>query len=141
MRVREVVSIGRINALLHHAHDHWKAVWVVVLNAVARRVIESRRGMHKERVFTYRSKPLGKLHSSAWKRAWKAAKLPTEPGILKAFTIFAIRLADDYAVRVFLWKPVKRCLVMPMRHHNTLLGCRAQRAHQRIRIHCESWQD
>ena len=56
---------------------------VVVLNAVARRVIESRRGMHKERVFTYRSKPLGKLHSSAWKRAWKAAKLPTEPGILK----------------------------------------------------------
>ncbi len=20
-------SIGRINALLHHAHDHWKAVW------------------------------------------------------------------------------------------------------------------
>ncbi|MBT5218096.1 MAG: tyrosine-type recombinase/integrase [Woeseia sp.] len=56
---------------------------VVVLNTVARRVIESRRGMHKERVFTYRSKPLGKLHSSAWKRAWKAAKLPTEPGILK----------------------------------------------------------
>ncbi len=56
---------------------------VVVLNAVARRVIESRRGIHKERVFTYRSKPLGKLHSSAWKRAWKAAKLPTEPGIMK----------------------------------------------------------
>jgi hypothetical protein len=50
---------------------------------VARRVIESRRGMHRERVFTYRSKPLGKLHSSAWKRA-------------------------------FLWKLVKRCLVMRM---------------------------
>ena len=56
---------------------------VVVLNAVARRVIESRRGKHAERVFTYRGKPIGKLHSSAWKRAWKAASLPTEPGILK----------------------------------------------------------
>jgi len=56
---------------------------VVVLNAVARRVIEARRGIHAERVFTYRGKPIGKLHSSAWKRAWKAAKLPTEPGILK----------------------------------------------------------
>ncbi len=56
---------------------------VVVLNAVARRVIESRRGLHAERVFTYKGNPIGKLHSSAWKRAWKAAKLPTEPGILK----------------------------------------------------------
>lgn len=56
---------------------------VVVLNAVARRVIESRRGVHAERVFTYKCNPIRKLHSSAWKRGWKAAKLPTEPGILK----------------------------------------------------------
>ena len=56
---------------------------VVVLNAVARRVIEARRDLHGERVFTYKGNPIGKLHSSAWKRAWKAAKLPTEPGILK----------------------------------------------------------
>ena len=39
--------------------------------------------MGGERVFTYRGRPIAKLHSSAWKRAWKAAKLPTEPGILK----------------------------------------------------------
>ncbi len=45
---------------------------VVVLNAVAHRVIESRRSMHAERVFTYRGRPVGKLHSSAWRRAWKA---------------------------------------------------------------------
>ncbi|MDH3428962.1 MAG: tyrosine-type recombinase/integrase [Gammaproteobacteria bacterium] len=56
---------------------------VVVLNAVARRVIESRRGKQAERVFTYKGKSIAKLHSSAWKRAWKAVNLPTEPGILK----------------------------------------------------------
>ena len=56
---------------------------VVVLNAVARRVIEARRGEHKEFVFTYRDRRMSKLHSSAWKRAWRAAGLPTENGILK----------------------------------------------------------
>src|SRR5690606_16718847 len=43
---------------------------VVVLNAVASRVIESRRGIHKDFVFTYRGRPMTKLHGSAWKRAW-----------------------------------------------------------------------
>lgn len=56
---------------------------VVVLNAVARRVIESRRGIHAERVFTYRGRPVGKLRSSAWRRAWRVVGLPDEPGILK----------------------------------------------------------
>jgi integrase len=56
---------------------------VVMLNMVAKRVIESRRGIHKEYVFTYRDHPVTKLHNSAWKRAWIAAKLPTEQGILK----------------------------------------------------------
>jgi integrase len=56
---------------------------VVVLNSIARRVIESRRGTHKERVFTYRGKPVRKLRSSAWRRAWRVVSLPTEPGILK----------------------------------------------------------
>jgi integrase len=56
---------------------------VVVLNTIARRVIESRRGIHKEYVFTYRGNPVGKLNNTAWKRAWKKAKLPTEQGILR----------------------------------------------------------
>jgi integrase len=56
---------------------------VVVLNTVAKRVIESRRETHKEFVFTYRGNPVGKLRTSAWKRAWKKAGLPTEQGILK----------------------------------------------------------
>jgi integrase len=56
---------------------------VVVLNTVAKRVIEARRGTHKEAVFTYRSAPLAKLHNSAWNRAWRRAGLPQEDGILK----------------------------------------------------------
>ncbi|MGD8591741.1 MAG: tyrosine-type recombinase/integrase [Gammaproteobacteria bacterium] len=56
---------------------------VVVLNAVARSVIESRRGIHREFVFTYKGNPVARLNNSAWKRAWKKAGLPVEEGILK----------------------------------------------------------
>ena len=56
---------------------------IVVLNAVARRVIEARRGKHKECVFTYRGNAFGKLNNTAWKRAWRLVGLPTEKGILK----------------------------------------------------------
>lgn len=56
---------------------------VVVLNAIAGRVVDSRRGMRSEHVFTFRGKPVAKLHNSAWKRAWQKAGLPTEKGILK----------------------------------------------------------
>jgi integrase len=56
---------------------------VVVLNTIARRVIEARRGIHKEYVFTYRGNPIGKLNNSAWKRAWRLVGLPTDKGILK----------------------------------------------------------
>ncbi len=56
---------------------------VVVLNTVARQVVDSRRGMHKEFVFAYSGKPMKKLRATAWRRAWIAAGLPTKPGILK----------------------------------------------------------
>ena len=56
---------------------------VVVLNAIALRVIESRRGKHGEFVFTYRGHPVGKLRNSAWKRGWRKAGLPVEAGVLK----------------------------------------------------------
>jgi len=55
----------------------------VVLNAVARQVVESRRKQHREYVFTYHDKPLTRLHNSAWKRSWKAVGLPCDRGILK----------------------------------------------------------
>jgi len=42
---------------------------LVVLNDEARAVVESCRGKHPERVFTYRGKPVGSINNSAW---WKA---------------------------------------------------------------------
>ncbi|WP_405236944.1 tyrosine-type recombinase/integrase [Lentisalinibacter orientalis] len=56
---------------------------VVVLNSIAKRVIDGRRGLHKEYVFTFRGKPFGKINNTAWKRCWRQAGLPTEKGILK----------------------------------------------------------
>ncbi|RLA52578.1 MAG: site-specific integrase [Gammaproteobacteria bacterium] len=79
----QLPEMGTSVFILGAAFTKTGAERVVVLNAVARRVIGARRGLHGERVFTYKGNPIGKLHSSAWKRAWIAAKLPTEPGILK----------------------------------------------------------
>jgi len=56
---------------------------VVVLNTIASRVVDARRGKHKDCVFTYRGNSMLKLNNSAWKRAWRKAKLPVEKGILK----------------------------------------------------------
>lgn len=56
---------------------------VIVLNSIAKRVVEARRGIHDEYVFTYRGRPVKSLHNSGWKTAWKKAGLPVEPGIRK----------------------------------------------------------
>ncbi len=56
---------------------------VVALNSVARSVVESQRGKHDEFVFTYRERPIGRMHNNGWKRAWVKSGLPTEKGILK----------------------------------------------------------
>lgn len=56
---------------------------VVVLNTVAKAVVDSRRGIHEDFVFTYRGNPVGKLRTSAWIRAWTKAGLPTDSTILK----------------------------------------------------------
>ena len=60
---------------------------LVVLNKVARSVVDEVRGQHPEYVFTYRGKPVTKMRNSAWKRAWKAAGLPTDGSYLKGVTI------------------------------------------------------
>lgn len=49
---------------------------LVVLNRVARSVIEASRGKHGEFVFTYKDKPVGKINNSAWKRARRLAEMP-----------------------------------------------------------------
>ncbi len=48
---------------------------LVVLNRVARSVVESRRGIHPTYVFTYEGKPITRMITSGWKRARARAGL------------------------------------------------------------------
>ena len=49
---------------------------LVVLNRIARSIIEARRGKHPTHVFTYESKAVLRMLNTAWKRARTAAGLP-----------------------------------------------------------------
>ena len=49
---------------------------LVVLNRVARDVIESVRGQHPEYVFVYRGCPIKTMHNTAWQQARVRAGLP-----------------------------------------------------------------
>ena len=46
---------------------------VVVLNEIARRVVESQRGKHPYSVFNYRGRPLSSMINTGWKKARKKA--------------------------------------------------------------------
>ena len=48
---------------------------LIVLNGVARSVVEARRGLHPTHVFSYEGKPLVHMLTSAWKRARQRAGL------------------------------------------------------------------
>ena len=48
------------------------------MNRVARSVIEELRGQHPRHVFTYRGRAVVRMHTSAWKRAWRTAGLPVD---------------------------------------------------------------
>ena len=49
---------------------------LVALNRIARSVVDARRGVDRAFVFTYEGKPLGKMMTSAWKRARVRVGLP-----------------------------------------------------------------
>jgi integrase len=48
---------------------------LVVLNRVAKAVVEAERGRHATHVFNFRGKPIGHMLNSAWRRARQAAGL------------------------------------------------------------------
>ncbi len=54
---------------------------LVVLNRVARSVVDVERGKHPEYLFTYQDRPVNSMENSAWRRAWEAAGLPMDPDI------------------------------------------------------------
>jgi integrase len=49
---------------------------LVVLNRIARSVVEGRRGLNAKFVFTYRSQPIGYMLNSGWRKARETAELP-----------------------------------------------------------------
>ena len=49
---------------------------VVVLNSVAQRVVDERRGEHPEYVFSWKGTPLSRISNSCWKKAKTRAGLP-----------------------------------------------------------------
>lgn len=50
---------------------------IVVLNDVAKKVVNSRRGKNKKYVFSYRGKKLSKMNNTAWRKGREEAKLAT----------------------------------------------------------------
>jgi len=48
---------------------------IVVLNSIARRVVDEQRGKHSEFVFTYRGNPTKSIHNWGWKLARERAEL------------------------------------------------------------------
>jgi integrase len=56
---------------------------VVVLNRVAKSVIDGQRGLHSDYVFPYRGKRIFQMNNSGWQTAWKKAGLPTDGGYTK----------------------------------------------------------
>ena len=49
---------------------------LVVLNRIAKSVVEARRGISPTHVFTYKAKPITRMMTGAWKRARIRAELP-----------------------------------------------------------------
>lgn len=54
---------------------------LIVLNRVAKSIVDELRGGHRERVFTYRGRPVESMHNTAWKEAWKRAQLPVHKDV------------------------------------------------------------
>lgn len=69
---------------------------VIVLNDVARSIVESCRGKHPEVVFSYRDRPIKKMMSTAWRKARERAadKLEKEAGEPAPFGFRHVRVHD-----------------------------------------------
>jgi len=56
---------------------------LIVLNRIAKSVVDSVRGQHKDYVFTYQSKPIERINNNGWKRARRQLNLPVRVHDLK----------------------------------------------------------
>jgi len=56
---------------------------LVVLNDIAKSVVDSQRSVHPTHVFSYNDKPVSRMNNSSWSKAWIRAGLPTDEKHLK----------------------------------------------------------
>lgn len=56
---------------------------LVILNDIAKSVVEAQRGLNPDYVFPYLGKPITGMTNTAWNRAWKEAGLPTSRAYLR----------------------------------------------------------
>jgi len=56
---------------------------IVVLNSIARSIVEAQRGIDETYVFPLEGRRIGRMHNTAWKNAWKKAKLPMDDSFNK----------------------------------------------------------
>ena len=56
---------------------------LIVLNRIAKSVVDSVRGQHSDYVFTYQSKPIERINNNGWKRARRQLNLPVRVHDLK----------------------------------------------------------
>ena len=78
---------------------------LIVLNRVARSVIEEVRGIHPDYVFTYRGNPVRHLINSAWNRARKNGGF-----LMSERTTASTPTVAGYELREYRSKPERCCL-------------------------------
>jgi integrase len=69
----DIPELGTSIFVIPREHTKFELDRYVVLNRVARSVIESCRGQHPERVFTYQGNPIPALYNTGWKAARRRA--------------------------------------------------------------------
>lgn len=73
------VKIKELNTSIFLVPGHYTkngTTCMIVLNSVAKKVIERQRGKTQAHIFSYRGRPLTRMHNTAWNNAWKNAGLP-----------------------------------------------------------------
>jgi len=70
-----IPELGTSIFVIPREHTKFELDRYVVLNRVARSVIESCRGRHPDMVFTYKGNPIPRLYNSGWKAARRRAAL------------------------------------------------------------------
>ena len=73
-----IPELGTSIFVIPREHTKFELDRYVVLNRIARSVIESCRGRHPESVFTYKGNPIPRLYNSGWKAARRRAALRYE---------------------------------------------------------------